>query len=115
MQRSEVRVVDFGPAVGSEAARRRPAVIVSNDAANAAVGITGRGVVTVVPLTSNTDRVLPFQILIEAAEAGLGVDSKAPAEQVRSVAASRIGDRIGVLPFELMQQLDDALRLHLDL
>lgn len=68
-----------------------------------------------VPLTSNTDRVLPFQVLIEAADAGLGIDSKAQAEQVRSVAASRIGDRIGVLPFELMHQLDDALRLHLEL
>ena len=71
--------------------------------------------VTVVPLRSNTDRVLPFEVLIEAAEFGLGVDSKAQAEQVRSVAANRIGDRIGVLPFELMQRLDEALRLHLDL
>ena len=51
----------------------------------------------------------------ECLSIGLGVDSKAQAEQVRSVAANRIGERTGVLPFELMQRLDDALRLHLDL
>ncbi|WP_428120275.1 type II toxin-antitoxin system PemK/MazF family toxin [Candidatus Poriferisodalis sp.] len=115
MQRGEVHMVDFGPAIGSEVAQRRPAVIVSNNAANAAANLTGRGVITVVPLTSNADRILPFQVFVEAANTELRVDSKAQAEQIRSVATSRIGDRMGVLPFELMERLDDALRLHLDL
>lgn len=115
MRRGEIRLVDFGTAIGSEAARRRPAVIVSNDAANAGAGIVGRGVVTVVPLTTNTDRMLPFQVFADAAETGLASDSKAQAEHVRSVSIQRVGRPVGALPFELMERLDDALRLHLDL
>jgi mRNA interferase MazF len=72
-------------------------------------------VITVVPVTSRTERVYPFQVLLPASETGLETDSKAQAEQVRSVAVERIGIVVGRLGFELMSQLDDALRLHLDL
>ena len=51
MLRGEIRLVDFDPSVGSEANKRRPALIVSNDHANAAAARLGRGVVTVIPLT----------------------------------------------------------------
>jgi hypothetical protein len=57
--------VDLEPARGSEANKRRPAVIVSNDAANATATRLGRGVITVVPITSNVQRVYPFPIWIE--------------------------------------------------
>ena len=115
MRRGEIRIVNLDPAVGSEAARRRPAVIVSNDGANTSAARLGRGVVTVVPITSSTDRIYPFQVLLEAADTGLGRDSKAQAEQVRAVAAERIGDLVGAVPFDTMARLDDALRLHLSL
>ena len=115
MRRGEIRLVDLEPVRGSEADKRRPAVLVSNDAANAAAERTGRGVITVVPLTSNTVRLLPFQVLVDGAEAGLRHPSKAQAEQVRAVATERVGDLIGRLPLPLLQQLDAALRLHLDL
>ena len=113
MRRGEIRLVNLGNVVGVEAARIRPAVIVSNDGANTTAARLGRGVVTVVPVTSNTKRVYPFQVLLEAAETGLDRDAKAQAEQVRSVAAERVGHLIGHMPFDLMGQLDDALRLHL--
>lgn len=115
MRRGEVRLVDLDPVRGSEAAKRRPAVVVSNDRANAVAARLGRGVVTVVPLTSNTTRIFPFQVLIPADEAGLRVESKAQAEQVRSVDVERVGAAVGSLPATLMAALDDALRLHLDL
>jgi len=115
MLRGEVRLVDFEPTRGSEANKRRPAIIVSNDRANAAATRHGRGVVTVVPVTSNTTRVFPFQALLPAAETGLRVDSKAQAEQVRSVAVERIGPVLGRVPAPVMTALDDALRLHLQL
>ena len=83
MRRGEVRLVDLDPVRGSEANKRRPAVVVSNDRANAAAERLGRGVVTVVPLTSNTARVFPFQVLIPAEAGGLRIASKAQAEQVR--------------------------------
>ena len=115
MHRGEVRLVDLDPVPGSEADKRRPAVIVSNDRANATAARLGRGVVTVVPLTSNVTRVFPFQVLLPAADTGLRVDAKAQAEQVRSVIVERVGPAIGRLGVELTAALDDALRLHLDL
>lgn len=113
--RGEIREVDLEPARGSEASKRRPAVIVSNDGANTTASRLGRGVITVVPVTSNVTRVYPFQVLLPASECGLRLDSKAQAEQVRSVTIERVGRRVGQLPSPLMSELEDALRLHLDL
>lgn len=115
MQRGEIRLTDLEPARASEANKRRPAVIVSNDRANATAARIGRGVVTVVPITSAVDRVFPFQVLMPADETGLRVDSKAQAEQVRSVSVERLGHVIGRVPTHLMAELDNALRLHLQL
>lgn len=115
MLRGEIRLVDLDPARGSEANKRRPAVIVSNDRANAAAARLGRGVVTVIPITSNTARVFPFQALLPAAATGLRQDSRAQAEQVRSIAVERLGAVVGRVPADVMAQLDDALRLHLQL
>jgi mRNA interferase MazF len=115
MRRGEIRLVDLDPVRGAEANKRRPAVIVSNDGANSTAERLGRGVVTVVPTTSSTERVYPFQVLLRASDTGLDRDSKAQAEQVRSVAAERIGARVGVVPPELLVLLDEALRLHLAL
>lgn len=80
MRRGEVRLVDLEPVRDSEASKRRPAVVVSNDRANAAAARLGRGVVTAVPLTSNIAQVFPFQVLVPAQPAGLRVESKAQAE-----------------------------------
>jgi mRNA interferase MazF len=115
MRRGEIRLVDLDPTRGAEANKRRPAVIVSNDGANATAEGLGRGVITVVPVTSNTARVYPFQVLLDAATTGLDHDSKAQAEQIRSVAMERIGRRVGVLSGERLDALDEALRLHLAL
>lgn len=115
MRRGEVRIVDLDPARGAEADKRRPAVIVSNDGANSSAVRLGRGVVTVVPVTSNVARVYPFQVLLPAERTGLARTSKAQAEQVRSIAVGRIGERVADLDADLLADLDDALRLHLAL
>ncbi|MFI0419244.1 type II toxin-antitoxin system PemK/MazF family toxin [Spongiactinospora sp. 9N601] len=115
MRRGDVYWVEFDPVQGSETDKSRPAVVVSNDAANRSAEIGGRGVVTVVPITSNIRRVLPFQVLIPARTCGLRADSKAQAEQVRAVSPQRIRDRIGRLTPRELKMLDGALRLHLGL
>jgi mRNA interferase MazF len=115
MHRGEIRLVDLEPVRGAEANKRRPAIVVSNDGANAAAARLGSGVVTVVPVTSNITQVHPFQVLLPGAATGLPVDSKAQAEQVRSVAVERVGTRVGAVPSALMRAVDDALRLHLAL
>jgi len=113
MRRGEIRLVDLDPARGSEANKRRPAVLVSNDRANATAARLGRGVVTVVPVTTNVARVFAFQALLPADRTGLAADSKAQAEQVRSVAVERMGPVVGHVPLDVMRQLDEALRIHL--
>ncbi len=60
-------------------------------------------------------RIYPFQVLVRAEESGLDRDSKAQAEQVRSVSVNRIGSQIGTIPRPLMLEVDEALRLHLEL
>lgn len=108
-------MVDLDPVRGSEASQQRPAVIVSNDGANTTAARLQRGVITVVPVTSNVARIYPFQVMLPAEQCGLPRDSKAQAEQVRSVAVERVGRRVGQLPASLVSDLEDALRLHLGL
>src|SRR5450759_1755655 len=91
MRRGEIVTVNLDPARGAEASKTGPAVVVSNDAANATAARLGRGVVSVVPVTSNIARIYPFQVLLPAGQTGLPRDSKAQAEQIRSVAVERIG------------------------
>lgn len=115
MRRGDIVAVSLDPVSGSEADKTRPAVIVSNDAANSIATRLGRGVVTVVPVTSSVTRIYPFQVLLPAGQTGLGRDSKAQAEQVRSVAVQRVGRTMGRLPASIMAELEQALRVHLDL
>jgi mRNA interferase MazF len=115
MRRGDITLVDLAPTRGAEANKLRPAVLVSNDGANTTAARLGRGVVTVVPVTTNVERVYPFQVLLPASDTGLSVDSKAQAEQVRSIDVGRVGKRIGRVPAPIMRALDEALRLHLAL
>ena len=108
-------MVNLEPARSGEATKRRPAVIVSNDGANVAAERTGQGIITVVPVTSNISRIYPFQVLLPAHVTGLEHDSKAQAEQVRSISVERLGHALGEVPQDLMAELDEALRLHLAL
>ena len=108
MKRGEVYWVDLEPAMGSEANKRRPCVIVSRDASNRAAAT-----VTVVAVTSNVRRTYPFDVYLENA---LDQPSKVQANQVRTISKERLlGPRLTRLSVELMTQVDAALRLHLAL
>jgi mRNA interferase MazF len=89
-------------------------VIVSHDALDRIVETLGRGVVGVVPITTNIERVYPCQVRIPADACGVAADGKAQAEQVRAIAVERLrSGRVGALPAEQLRAVDDALRLHL--
>ena len=104
MIRGEVWWVEFDPAVGSEIRKTRPAVIVSNDAANRNLGR-----VVVVPLTSSTGRQYPGEALVSVD----GQDSKAMADQIMAADKTRLNSRLGKLNKPDMQAVEDAIRLHL--
>ena len=88
MRRGEIYFAALDPTVGAEVQKTRPVVVVSNNAANRA-----SSVVTVVPLTSNVARVFPFEVLLPAARTGLTKDSKAMAQQVRTLDKERLNAR----------------------
>ncbi|MDF8264606.1 type II toxin-antitoxin system PemK/MazF family toxin [Luteipulveratus flavus] len=113
--RGDIWLADLDPRRGAEADKHRPVVIVSNDGANAAAARLDHGVVTVVPVTSRPGRVLPFQVLLAPPDSGLDLESKAQAEQVRSIDVVRLTRRLGRLSPSAAWQLDEALRLHLAL
>ncbi|MFB4349398.1 type II toxin-antitoxin system PemK/MazF family toxin [Microbacterium sp. CR_7] len=115
LRRGQILLVSLDPAVGSEASKTRPAVLVSNNTANGAAARSARATVTIVPLTSNVARVRPFQVLLPAEATGLDRDSKAQAEQIRTIAVDRIVRPVGWVPAELVAEIDEAMRLHLAL
>ncbi|MDT0395889.1 MULTISPECIES: type II toxin-antitoxin system PemK/MazF family toxin [Streptomyces] len=115
MRRGDIYLVDLEPAVGHEANKKRPAVLVTNDAANRMADRAGRGVLAVVPVTSNVTHVRTFQVLLRAVDCGLNHDSKAQCEQIRSLDLSRFGHRIGTVPPQVMKDINRALRQQLAL
>lgn len=111
MRRGEIYFASLDATQGSEVQKTRPVVLVSNNAANRAAAV-----VTVVPLTSNTGRVYPFEVLLPRERTGLAKNSKAMAQQVRTIDKARLNARpAGELSARDVQLLDAALRLHLAL
>jgi mRNA interferase MazF len=110
IRRGDILIVSLDPAVGSEAAKVRPAVVVSNDAANRAAAV-----LTVVPITSRLSPMFDFQVRLPAAETGLPRDGRAQCEQLRSISVERVARHAGRLTAERLAEIDEALRLHLDL
>ena len=111
MRRGEIFYADLSPAVGSETNKRRPVLVVSNDANNRAAAT-----VTVLPVTSNISRVFPFEVLLPIKQSGLPKDSKAMAQHIRTISKERLHTgKAGELGKTLMQQIDAAIKLHLAL
>jgi mRNA interferase MazF len=111
MKRGEIYYADLDPTVGSETAKRRPVLIVSNNSNNRA-GTT----VSIVPLTSNVSRVYPFEVLFEPEDSGLPKRSKAQVQQIRTISKQRfISDVQGILSQQKLTEIDAALKLHLGL
>lgn len=111
MKRGDIYYANLDPAIGSEQAKRRPVLIVSNDANNRAANT-----VTVLPVTSQVAVVRSFEVLLPAERTGLRQDSKALAQQIRTISKQRIsGRRLGQVSGELMEGVERAIRIHLDL
>lgn len=110
--RGEVVWVSLPRAVGAEQEKRRPAVIISNNAANEAAVRYQRGVVTIVPLSSARPFALPFQVELRQSSTGLPRDAVAQIEQVRAVDISRIESTGNLIDESDLRAIGAALALH---
>lgn len=111
MIRGEIYYADLNPTVGSEISKKRPVLIISNNSNN-----TYSETVTVIPITSNINKVFPFEVLLLKTHSGLQKDSKAQCHQIRTISKTRITDKmIGFVQKNEVRAVEEALKLHLDL
>ncbi len=109
INRGDIFLTLLDPVVGHEISKTRPAIVVSND-----VGNKFSGTITIVPITSkNNYRIYPFEVFLPKAKTKLSKDSKAKADQIRTVDKSRLIKLIGKLNKELANKVDKALKVHL--
>ena len=109
VRRGDIWLINFRPdGREGEVGQTHPGVVVSNNAANANAVL-----LMVVPLTSNISRLYVTDVLLPNQRTGLDHDSKAQIEAMRAANVSRLLERLGHVPDDLMAQIDAKLRMHL--
>lgn len=106
--RGDIYFVDFEPSVGAEIRKRRPALIISCDEANKHLRT-----VMVIPFSSKTANVYPFEVFVRSVDTGLEVDSKLKIPQMRAVDKGRLKKYIGALDNDIIGEVEKAIKLHL--
>ena len=109
MKKGEIYFANLDPTIGSEIQKTRPVLIVSNDINNKVAPV-----MTVVPLSSQIDKVYPFEVLLEKQDSGLSKDSKAQCNQICTISKIRIQSSrpAGKINAKLMEKIHLAIQLH---
>lgn len=106
--RGDIYLVDFEPSVGVEIKKKRPAIIVSCNEANKHLRT-----VMVIPFSSKTASVYPFEVFVGKGDSGLEVDSKLKIPQMRAVDKVRLKKYIGALNEDIIKEVEKGIKLHL--
>lgn len=107
-ERGEIYLVCLDPTIGSEMNKTRPALIISNDINNQAAQT-----VTVIPITSSTEKIYPFETLLSSQDSGLHSNSKAKCNQIRTIDKKRLVKSIGKVSTKKIKEVEDSLLIHL--
>ena len=108
--KGEIYLADLNPTIGSEIAKTRPVLIVSNDINNQYAAT-----VTIVPITSTTEKIYPFEVFLPKGEGSLTNDSKAKANQIRTIDKLRLKKRLGKINEETLKEIEKAILIHLEI
>jgi len=108
MRRGEIYLIDFETSVGAEIRKKRPALIISCDEANKHLKT-----IMVIPFSSKTERVYPFEVLVEKEDSGLEANSKLKIPQMRAVDKARLKKYIGTISNDILARVEKAIKLHL--
>ncbi|OQX22291.1 MAG: MazF family transcriptional regulator [Desulfobacteraceae bacterium IS3] len=110
VKQGEIYLACLDPVVGAEMSKSRPVLVVSNNLNN-----EFSGTVTILPITSSTGKIYPFEVLLRKGTGNLPKDSKAKADQIRTLDKSRLTQRIGALSSADIVEIQKAIKIHLDL
>lgn len=108
MKRGDIYFVDFEPSVGAEIRKQRPALIISCNEANKHLKT-----VMAIPFSSKVERVFTFEVFVKKNDSRLDYDSKLKIPQMRAVDKSRLKSYIGTLSSDILEQVEDAIKIHL--
>ena len=112
MKRGDIYFANLDPTMGDEIKKKRPVLIISNNANNKVANT-----ITVIPITSNTNKIYPFEVFLDMKDSRLAKNSKAQCHQIRTISKQRIVNKKiqGVVNDAILVKIASALKLHLDL
>jgi mRNA interferase MazF len=108
--KDEIYLADLNPTVGSEIAKTRPVLVVSNNLNNQYAAT-----VTILPITSSTDKIYPFEVFLPKGEGNLTNDSKVKANQIRTIDKLRLKKRFGQISEQKLKEAEAAILTHLEI
>jgi len=111
MKRGEIYFANLDPTIGDDIKKIRPVLIISNNANNKVANT-----ITVIPITSNTNKIYPFEVFLDMKDSRLAKNSKAQCHQIRTISKRRIVNKKiqGVVNDAILVKIASALKLHLD-
>ena len=107
-ERGEIHLVCLDPTIGSEINKTRPALIISNNINNQVAQT-----VTVIPITSSTEKIYPFETLLRSQESGLSNNSKVKCNQIRTIDKKRLVKPLGKVSLRKLKEIETSLLIHL--
>ena len=109
-KRGEIWFVSLEPVAGHEIGKTRSALVMSNDRNNLFAET-----VTVLPITSKTEKIYPFEVFLPREETHLDKDSKVKCNQIRTIDKKRLINFVSALLPEKLEKVEKALLIHLDI
>ncbi len=109
-KRGEIWFVSLEPVVGHEIGKTRPVLVISNDRNNLFAETA-----TVLPITSKSKNVYPFEVFLPNEETHLPKDSKVKCNQIRTIDKKRLINFVSTLLPEKLEMIEKAILIHLDI